>query len=96
MAGIASSGPSPEQAAEQQQLRRGIREAIRALSPKLRDTLLLAQAGDYSYDELKSRIRANLQQVTQMRRYIDSQRKLVYVHVMQDRAYGATSIFDRP
>jgi RNA polymerase sigma-70 factor, ECF subfamily len=52
MAGIASGGPSPEQAAEQAQLRRGIREAIRALSPKLRDALLLAQAGDYSYDEI--------------------------------------------
>jgi len=57
MAGIASGGPSPEEAAEQQQLRRGIREAIRALSPKLRDTLLLAQAGDYSYDEIGAMLR---------------------------------------
>ena len=57
MAGIASGGPSPEEAAEQQQLRRGIREAIRALSPKLRDALLLAQAGDYSYDEIGAMLR---------------------------------------
>jgi RNA polymerase sigma-70 factor (ECF subfamily) len=57
MAGIASGGPSPEQAAEQEQLRRGIREAIRALSPKLRDALLLAQAGDYSYDEIGAMLR---------------------------------------
>jgi len=57
IAGVASSGPSPEQAAEQQQLRRGIREAIRALSPKLRDALLLAQAGDYSYDEIGAMLR---------------------------------------
>ena len=57
MTGIASGGPSPEQAAEQEQLRRGIREAIRALSPKLRDALLLAQAGDYSYDEIGAMLR---------------------------------------
>jgi RNA polymerase sigma-70 factor, ECF subfamily len=57
MAGLASGGPSPEQAAEQAQLRRGIREAIRALSPKLRDALLLAQAGDYSYDEIGAMLR---------------------------------------
>jgi RNA polymerase sigma-70 factor (ECF subfamily) len=57
MAGIASGGPSPEQAAEQEQLRRGIREAIRGLSPKLRDALLLAQAGDYSYDEIGAMLR---------------------------------------
>ena len=57
MARIASAGPSPEQAAEQEQLRRGIREAIRALSPTLRDTLLLAQAGDYSYDEIGAMLR---------------------------------------
>jgi RNA polymerase sigma-70 factor (ECF subfamily) len=47
-----SSGPSPEEAAAQEQLRRGIRLAIRALSSKLRDALLLAQAGDYSYEEI--------------------------------------------
>jgi peptidyl-prolyl cis-trans isomerase SurA len=54
------------------------------------------EAGDYSYDEVKLRIRANLQQVSQMRRYIDSQRKSIYVMMMPlERAYLATSIFDR-
>ena len=52
MANVAAGGPSPEQAAAQDQLRRGVRDAIRALSPKLRDALLLAQAGEYSYDEI--------------------------------------------
>ena len=52
-------------------------------------------AGEYSYNDVKARIRANLQQVSQMRRYIDSQRKLVYVKVVPERAYAATSIFDR-
>jgi RNA polymerase sigma-70 factor, ECF subfamily len=52
MATAAGAGPTPEQAVAGEQLRRGIREAIRALSPKLRDALLLAQAGDYTYDEI--------------------------------------------
>jgi len=58
MAAIAASEPSPEQAAEQEQLRHGIRRAIRALSPKLRDALLLAQAGEYSYEEIGAMVRA--------------------------------------
>jgi RNA polymerase sigma-70 factor (ECF subfamily) len=52
MAGVAATGLSPEEAAAQDQLRRGIRDAIRALTPKLRDALLLAQAGDYTYEEI--------------------------------------------
>ncbi len=52
IAGIAASGLSPEDAAAQDQLRRAIHDAIRALTPKLRDALLLAQAGDYSYEEI--------------------------------------------
>jgi RNA polymerase sigma-70 factor, ECF subfamily len=47
-----AAGPTPEQAAVQHQLRRDIRAAIRALSPTLRDALLLAQSGDYSYEEI--------------------------------------------
>jgi RNA polymerase sigma-70 factor (ECF subfamily) len=58
IAAIAASEPSPEQAAEHEQLRRGIRRAIRALSPKLRDALLLAQAGAYSYEEIGAMVRA--------------------------------------
>jgi peptidyl-prolyl cis-trans isomerase SurA len=54
------------------------------------------QAGDYTYDELKLRIRANLQQITQMRRYIDAQKKSMYVHTLWERAYGAGVIFDAP
>jgi RNA polymerase sigma-70 factor (ECF subfamily) len=52
MANIASDGPTPEQAATRDDLRRGIRRAIRALSPKLRDVLLLAQSGEHTYDEI--------------------------------------------
>ena len=60
MANAVASGPSPEEALEQEQLGRGIRRAIRALSPKLRDALLLAQAGDYSYEEIGAMLNAPL------------------------------------
>ena len=48
----ASSAPSPEQTAAGEELRRAIVGEIQALSPTLRDTLLLAQAGDLTYDEI--------------------------------------------
>lgn len=47
-----SSDRSPEELAGDHELRRQIRSAIDALTPKLRDTLLLAQSGDYSYPEI--------------------------------------------
>jgi hypothetical protein len=55
-----------------------------------------SEAGQYSYDQVKERLRSNLQQVAQMRRYIDAQRKQLYVKVFEDRVYAATSVFDRP
>lgn len=53
------------------------------------------ETGEYTFDEVKLRIRAQLQQVAQMRRYIDAQRKLIYVKTMPERAYLAVTIFDR-
>lgn len=52
MTSAPSSDRTPEQLAESRELRRQIRRAIDALTPKLRDTLLLAQSGDYTYDEI--------------------------------------------
>ncbi|MBZ5557019.1 MAG: RNA polymerase sigma factor [Acidobacteriia bacterium] len=52
MANVEADGPTPEQAASHEDLRRGIRRAIEALSPKLRDVLLLAQSGEHTYDEI--------------------------------------------
>jgi RNA polymerase sigma-70 factor, ECF subfamily len=53
---IMSSAPSPSSSPEQQaaddELRRHVAAEIRSLTPKLRDALLLAQAGDYSYEEI--------------------------------------------
>ncbi|HEY6893659.1 MAG TPA: sigma-70 family RNA polymerase sigma factor, partial [Rhodanobacteraceae bacterium] len=50
--GAAAFGPSPEQLAATVELRDAIRRAIRALPATLRDALLLAQSGSYSYDEI--------------------------------------------
>jgi len=43
---------SPEQTLAASQLRRAIRDEVRSLPPKLRDALLLALAGEYTYEEL--------------------------------------------
>jgi peptidyl-prolyl cis-trans isomerase SurA len=52
-----------------------------------------SEPGDYTYDELKAQIRSRLQDVGQMRKYIDQQRKMVYVRVYPDRAEEAIRIF---
>jgi len=52
VAGLAAAGPTPEEAAATRQVHRALRHEIRALSPKLRDALLLAQSGDYVYAEI--------------------------------------------
>jgi RNA polymerase sigma-70 factor (ECF subfamily) len=48
----AHPAPSPEQSAAGAELRRAIVEEIRALPAKLRDALLLAQAGELTYEEI--------------------------------------------
>jgi RNA polymerase sigma-70 factor (ECF subfamily) len=48
----ATSDPTPEQAATISELRRDIKAEVLALSATLRDALLLAQAGEYSYQEI--------------------------------------------
>ena len=52
MASVSTLNPTPEEAAAHDQLRRAVRRAIRQLTPKLRDALLLAQAGEYTYDDM--------------------------------------------
>jgi RNA polymerase sigma-70 factor (ECF subfamily) len=51
---------TPEQLLADQELRRDIQRGIRALSPKLRDALLLAQSGEYSYEEIATMLKAPL------------------------------------
>jgi RNA polymerase sigma-70 factor (ECF subfamily) len=52
MTSTPSTDRTPEELADDRELRRQIRRAIETLTPKLRDTLLLAQSGDYSYEEI--------------------------------------------
>jgi RNA polymerase sigma-70 factor, ECF subfamily len=84
MANVAAGGPTPEQAAAQDQLRRGIRLAIRALSPKLRDTLLLAQAGEYSYEEIGAMLNAPAGTIKWR---VSEARRVIRKH-LQERGHG--------
>ena len=54
----ASPVGTPEDLAAHAQLRDGIRDAIRNLPAKLRDPLLLAASGEYSYDEIGAMLKA--------------------------------------
>jgi RNA polymerase sigma-70 factor (ECF subfamily) len=49
---IPSAMPSPEELLSEARLRCDIVTEIRSLSPKLRHALLLAQSGEYSYEEI--------------------------------------------
>jgi len=55
---IADDAPTPEAAAAQTELWRAAAEAIRGLSPRLRDTLLLAQSAECSYEEMGAMLHA--------------------------------------
>jgi RNA polymerase sigma-70 factor (ECF subfamily) len=51
-ADVASAAATPEEVAAGRQLRDDIRRAIGKLPYKIRDALLLAQSGEYNYDEI--------------------------------------------
>jgi RNA polymerase sigma-70 factor, ECF subfamily len=55
---LVSTEHTPEQLASAEQLRNEIRRAIAALPHKLRDALLLAQSGEYSYVEIGVMVKA--------------------------------------
>jgi RNA polymerase sigma-70 factor (ECF subfamily) len=50
--GLAAGEADPERAALARDLARRVRDEIARLSPKLKDALLLAASGDYSYGEI--------------------------------------------
>lgn len=52
MISMPSTDRTPEQLAVDRQLRRSIQRAIETLTPVLRDTLLLAHTGDFTYAEI--------------------------------------------
>ena len=74
---------SPEEALEDDRLRRDIESAIRELPPKLRDPLLLAQSGDYKYDEIGAMLKAP---VGTIKWRISEARRLVKQR-LQERGY---------
>jgi RNA polymerase sigma-70 factor, ECF subfamily len=74
---------SPEDAAARRQLHRAIRAAIRSLTPKLRDALLLAQSGDYSYAEIGAMLDVP---VGTIKWRVSEARKLVKAR-LQERGY---------
>jgi RNA polymerase sigma-70 factor, ECF subfamily len=57
-AALTSTSDTPEQLAAAAELRRDIRRAIAQLPRKLRDALLLAQSGEYSYQEIGAMLHA--------------------------------------
>ena len=55
---LAAVGPTPEEAVVNHEFRDEVRQAIRKLPPKLRDALLLSQAGEYTYEEIGAMLNA--------------------------------------
>jgi RNA polymerase sigma-70 factor (ECF subfamily) len=49
---LVAAGDTPDADLRSRELRTHIGRAIEALTPKLRDALLLAQSGEYAYDEI--------------------------------------------
>jgi hypothetical protein len=53
-----SGATTPEQGVLTSELRHAVSTEIRSLAPKLRDALLLAQSGEYTYEELGAMLHA--------------------------------------
>jgi len=53
---VADGGPTPEARAGGREFERDVRDEIRSLPTKIRDVLLLAQAGSYSYEEIAAMV----------------------------------------
>lgn len=74
---LESASASPEQHAVGRDLAKRIRAAIVSLSPKLKDTFLLAMSGDHTYDEIASMLKIPLGtvkwRVSEARRVIHGQ-----------------------
>ena len=79
-----TAADTPEQLVAGAELRRTIEQAIRSLSPKLRDALLLAQSGDYSYHEIGSMLNVPLGTIKWR---VSEARRLVRMY-LGDRGHG--------
>jgi RNA polymerase sigma-70 factor (ECF subfamily) len=80
---LASPDRSPAERAEDNELRRGIAGAIRALPPKLRDALLLAQAGEYTYEEIAAMLKVPLGTI----KWRVSEARRVVKHRLRERGF---------
>jgi RNA polymerase sigma-70 factor (ECF subfamily) len=58
MASVASAERTPEEATAHRQLVCAVRLEIMALKPRLREALLLAQSGEYTYDDIGAMVNA--------------------------------------
>ena len=54
---VVASGDAPDEDVRSRELRTHIGRAIETLTPKLRDAFLLAQAGEYEYEEIGAMLR---------------------------------------
>jgi RNA polymerase sigma-70 factor (ECF subfamily) len=54
---LVASSDAPDEPLRSGELRAHIARAIEALTPKLRDALLLVQSGDYAYDEIAAMLK---------------------------------------
>ena len=71
---VRGDGTGPLDALRQRELTRHVAAAIAGLSPKLRDALLLAQAGEYGYDEISAMLQVPVG--TLKSRVFDARRKV--------------------
>jgi RNA polymerase sigma-70 factor (ECF subfamily) len=75
---FASREATPEQQAAGGELRDSVRRAITALPHKLRDALLLAQSGEYSYEEIGAMLKAPTGTI---KRRVSEARRIVRHHL---------------
>jgi len=81
---MASTDRTPDRLADDRELRRHIRGAIAALTPTLRDTLLLSQSGEYTYQEISAIVGAP---VGTIKWRVSEARRLVRKQ-LRDRGYA--------
>jgi RNA polymerase sigma-70 factor (ECF subfamily) len=71
---VGGAGAGPHEALRQREMERHVAAAIERLSPKLRDALLLAQSGEYGYQEVAAML--NVPVGTLKSRVFDARRQV--------------------
>ena len=75
---------NPEQQLAGGELRRHVRAAVHGLPPKLRDVLLLAQSGEYTYEEIAAIVKAPVGTI----KWRISEARRVVKQRLRDRGYA--------